>query len=216
MEERLVRNQEATGSNPAFSTRSLKTCNRFACFYFCSDMEYTDIVKNMKTLQETERLLLIPIDDEIIDALLESDESFNHTFGLINDGGEYLNPFPGYLLKIRERLLACPQEYPLAVDQLIVLKESGTVIGTIYFKSLPVNGTSEIGYGINKPYRSKGYASEALQAMLSYGRENGISRVIADTMPDNLASQKVLSRNGFTLKEKRNGKLLFTLNNDPH
>ncbi len=167
----------------------------------------------MKALLETERLLLVPIDAEIIDALLESDESFSHAFGLINDGEEYLNPFPGYLLKIRERLLTCPQEYPLAVDQLIILKKSGTVIGTIYFKNLPVNGTSEIGYGINEPYRNRGYVSEALQAMLR--RENGISRVIADTTPDNLASQKVLKRNGFVLQEITEEKLIFIRNNDP-
>ncbi|MBQ6655645.1 MAG: GNAT family N-acetyltransferase [Erysipelotrichaceae bacterium] len=167
----------------------------------------------MKTLLETERLILIPIDAEIIDALLESNDCFNHVSGLINDAGEYLNPHPQYLLKIRDRLLAHPEEYPLAVDQLIVIRDTRTVIGTIYFKSLPLNGVSEIGYGMNPVYWGKGYMSEALKAMLRYGGENGISEVIADTTMDNIRSQNVLKRNGFVLKEEKDGKLIFIRDN---
>ncbi len=169
---------------------------------------------HMIILLETKRLLMIPVDEKIIDALLISDEQFHHVFGLTNDGGEYLNPHPGYLPKIRERLLSHPEEYPLAVDQLIVPKKTNTVIGTIYFKSLPLNGVSEIGYGMNPAYRGRGYMSEALAGMLEYGRANGISEVIADTTEDNIRSQKVLKKNGFVLKRSENGKLIFVRKND--
>ena len=68
---------------------------------------------------ETERLFLLPITLEIIDALLVSDDFFYSKYNYKNDGGEYLIPSPEYLHKIRKRLVDHPEEYPLAVDYLI-------------------------------------------------------------------------------------------------
>ena len=160
---------------------------------------------------ETKRLFLIPVDLVIIDSLLESDEAFFNKYKLINDGGEFLNPSPNYLYKIKQRLIDHPEEYPLAVDYLIVIKEIKTVIGTIYFKSLPdENGISEIGYGMTPKYEGHGYMSEALSAMLIYGKENNVATVVADTMIDNIKSQNVLKRCGFLLIKKEDNKLLFS------
>ena len=129
----------------------------------------------------------------------------------INDGAEYLNPSPQYLHKIKQRLIDHPEEYPLAVDYLIIVKEVKNVIGTIYYKYLPdVDKTSEIGYGMNPKYEGHGYMSEALSAMLLMGKENNISKVIADTSIDNIKSQKVLIRCGFELIKKENDKLWFS------
>ena len=158
---------------------------------------------------ETKRLLLIPVTLDIIDTLLVSDDLFYSKYGYKNDGGEYLNPSPDYLYKIRDRLTEHPEEYPVAVDYLIIIKDIKTVIGTIYFKSLPVDGVSEIGYGMSPQYEGNGYMSEALEAMLKYGKENNIKTVIADTMIDNVKSQKVLLRNGFINIQTKDNKLLF-------
>ena len=71
LEERLVRNQEVAGSNPVFSTRLLQTCNRFACFFLSRfDMEYSDVVKTIKTLLETESLLYKDYVSEALQAML--------------------------------------------------------------------------------------------------------------------------------------------------
>lgn len=159
---------------------------------------------------ETNRLLLIPVDYEILDSLIESDESFYHKYGLINHGEEYLNPSPEYLYKIRQRLIDHPEEYPLAVDYLIVIKDIHTVIGTIYYKSLPDgDGVSEIGYGMNPNYEGHGYMSEALMAMLDFGKNNGVKRVVADTLLSNVKSQKVLLRSGFLIEEEVDDKIWF-------
>lgn len=146
---------------------------------------------------ENDRLLLIPIDISMIDALLISDESFFSKYGYINEGGEYLNPSPDYLHKIRNRLGEHPEEYPLAVDHLIIIKETKTVIGTIYFKKMPIYGTTEVGYGMNPKYEGHGYMSEALGLLLNYGKANGVTIVFADTLCSNFKSQNVLDRNGF-------------------
>ena len=159
---------------------------------------------------ETERLILIPVDLDIIDALLESDDVFLNKYGYINDGGEYLNPSPEYLHKIRSRLIEHPEEYPLAVDYLIIVKELRTVIGSIDFKYLPINGVSEIGYGMKPEYEGKGYMTEAVNALLKYGKDNGVSKVIADTKESNYKSQNVLKRNGFIFDKKEGGMLWFS------
>lgn len=157
---------------------------------------------------ETERLLLIPFDIDVIDALLESDAVFLHKYGYINDGGEFVNPSPDYLYKCKKRLIEHPEDYPVAVDYLIIVKELKTVIGSIDFKYLPKNGVSEIGYGMNPKYEGHGYMSEAVELILKFGKENGISKVVADTKPSNIKSQNVLKRNGFIF-DKTEGEMFW-------
>ena len=162
---------------------------------------------------ESKRLLLIPVNIEIIDTLLVSDDLFYQKYGYKNDGGEYLNPSPDYLHNIKNRLLEHPEEYPVAVDYLIIVKDIMTVIGTIYFKYLPENGESEIGYGMSPQYEGNGYMSEALSVMLNFGRDNGVYTVIADTTIDNTKSQNVLKRNGFVQYKNENNMLYFKKHN---
>ena len=158
---------------------------------------------------EGRRIELIPTDVEMIDTLLHSDGAFLEKYGLTNDGGEYLNPSPDYLHKIRTRLVEHPEEYPLAVDQLIVLKNTKTVIGTIYFKSLPVDGVAEIGYGMKPIYEGQGYMSESIYLLLIYGKQNGVKKVVADTTIDNIKSINTLRRNGFILERIDSNKMYF-------
>ena len=159
---------------------------------------------------ETERLLLMPRDLGTIDALLESDEVFFARYGFINDGGEFINPSPDYLHKERQRLIDHPEEYPFAVDYLIVVKEIKTAIGSIDYKRMPdENGVSEIGYGMSPQYEGHGYMTEAVLAMLSFGKENGVKKVVADTLIDNVKSQNVLRRCRFSKTGKEENKFWF-------
>lgn len=87
-----------------------------------------------------------------------------------------------------------------------------TVIGTIYFKSLPIHGVSEIGYGTALKYEGNGCMSEALETMLEFGKRNGVSKAIADTTKDNAESQNVLKRNNFMIKSINEDKKMFERN----
>ena len=151
----------------------------------------------IEVIAENERIKLVPITISMIDKLMESDKAFFDAFGLINEGGEFLNPSPDYLNKIKNDQIEHPEKYPLAVDQLIVLKDTNTVIGTIYFKKLPNYGTTEVGYGMNPKYEGHGYMTEALGLLLEYGQSRGVKIVFADTLCSNFKSQNVLERNGF-------------------
>jgi len=75
----------------------------------------------------------------------------------------------------------------------------GRAIGGIGFKGQPVDGCVEIGYGLTPSARGDGYAAEAVVAILALAAEHGLSKVIADTTLDNIASQRTLSRAGFRL-----------------
>ncbi|GAB3939679.1 GNAT family N-acetyltransferase [Micromonospora vulcania] len=73
----------------------------------------------------------------------------------------------------------------------------GKAIGGIGFKGQPDDGCVEIGYGLAESARGHGYAAEALVALLKIATEHGLSRVVADTTGDNVASQRTLERAGF-------------------
>lgn len=75
----------------------------------------------------------------------------------------------------------------------------GQAVGGIGFKGRPDGGCVEIGYGLAPSARGHGYAAEAAVALLTIAADHGVSRVIADTTPDNIASQRTLVRAGFRL-----------------
>lgn len=80
-----------------------------------------------------------------------------------------------------------------------VLLPGGERVGGVGFKGAPgPDGAVELGYGIDQPYRCRGYATEAVGAMLRWAlAQPGVRCVLGQTEPDNLVSQRVLLRNGF-------------------
>jgi RimJ/RimL family protein N-acetyltransferase len=77
--------------------------------------------------------------------------------------------------------------------------DDGRAIGGIGFKGQPENSCVEIGYGLVPSARGQGYAAEAVAGLLTVAAEKGLSKVIAETTADNIASQKTLIRAGFRL-----------------
>lgn len=74
----------------------------------------------------------------------------------------------------------------------------GTVVGDLSFKGIAPDGMVEIGYGLRQGCCGKGYMTEAVKALCGWAlTQPGVSRVEAETAPDNAASQRVLSRAGF-------------------
>lgn len=62
--------------------------------------------------------------------------------------------------------------------------------------------TVEVGYRVIPPMRGKGYCTEAVRILVEHlFRDKGIRQVIAETNPENTASQKVLEGNGFKARE---------------
>ena len=71
------------------------------------------------------------------------------------------------------------------------------VVGAVGFKSPPTaENTLEIGYGITESVRGRSVASSAVRALLELVAGHGV-RVIAETEPGNIASERVLTACGF-------------------
>lgn len=74
-----------------------------------------------------------------------------------------------------------------------------TLIGVGGYKGAPgPDGTVEIGYAVLPHYQRNGYGAEAAGGLTSRAfAEARVTRVIAETLPELEASQRVLRKNGF-------------------
>jgi ribosomal-protein-alanine N-acetyltransferase len=89
----------------------------------------------------------------------------------------------------------------------VVLREGGTLVGTVslYTRAkdgtavLGEEGTGLLGFWLGLPYWNKGFASEAVSEVVRYGfEERGLQRIRANHFGSNAASGKVLRRVGMS------------------
>jgi RimJ/RimL family protein N-acetyltransferase len=75
----------------------------------------------------------------------------------------------------------------------------GRTVGTAGFHGPPdASGQVTIGYGMVESAWGRGYGTEAVAGLVEICRRHGgITAVNADTDLDNIASQRVLEKNGF-------------------
>ena len=89
------------------------------------------------------------------------------------------------------------QQPPWWIYQIVV---DGQVVGDIGFHGPPADRTPcrvEIGYCVVPAWRGRGVASRACALIVEQAWTLGAEVIVADTESDNLASQRVLLRNGF-------------------
>lgn len=81
----------------------------------------------------------------------------------------------------------------------IALKESPAIIGSICFwRIIKEHYRAEIGYVLHPAFQGKGIMDEAIKAALQYGFEvMQLHSVEANINPANIASMKLLEKNGF-------------------
>jgi RimJ/RimL family protein N-acetyltransferase len=80
----------------------------------------------------------------------------------------------------------------------VLLADTGEVVGGIGFIHPPESGEVEVGYGLAESARGRGLATEALRAVTAWAAEHGVVTVVAMTATDNVASQRVVERVGFS------------------
>ena len=81
---------------------------------------------------------------------------------------------------------------------LILDPAAQLLVGDIGFKGPPDElDTVEIGYSILPAFQGRGYATEAAQALIEWGRaQPGVRRIVANCLADNAASIRVLQKAG--------------------
>jgi RimJ/RimL family protein N-acetyltransferase len=71
-------------------------------------------------------------------------------------------------------------------------------VGTGGFATPPIDGMVEIAYGVEEQFRNRGYAQEIARGLVAFVLAASDVEVIrAHTLPDGIASQQVLLKNGF-------------------
>ena len=149
---------------------------------------------------ETPRLRLLPHSPANLLALIESRDRFERLSGLRAADG--LREFfvsgdvsPEWLSRLRASTVTDPWVHGFVV----VHRESGSAIGSAGFKGPPDEyAMAEIAYGIVPSYESRGYATEAAAALVTFAIESGQVRLLrAHTLPTPNASTRVLAKCGF-------------------
>lgn len=66
------------------------------------------------------------------------------------------------------------------------------------FKGPPQDGVIEIGYSVLPRFQGQGYATEMVGALIDWAfAQEGVTRIVAETTADNVASLRLLHRLGF-------------------
>jgi RimJ/RimL family protein N-acetyltransferase len=81
---------------------------------------------------------------------------------------------------------------------VIVEQSTGLYVGGIGIKGAPNDlGEVEIGYGVCASRHRRGYGTESIGLVCSMAGRAGASVVVAETDPENEASQRLLMKSGF-------------------
>ena len=90
-------------------------------------------------------------------------------------------------------------------------RETSTLIAMGGFKGEPdASGTIEIGYSVLGPYRGQGYATEGVGGLTRWAMGiDGVHRIVARVLETNLASTRVLEKNGYRCIGEDREELLY-------
>lgn len=150
----------------------------------------------------TERLELVPATPDVTRAALLGPPALADALGALVPATwppDYLDaPALEFTLA---RLLEGPAHagWGLYFVILPMASEGRTLIGTAGYKGPPSpDGTVEVGYGIVRDQHRRGYASEAVRALLGRAfAQPEMRQVIAETLPELTPSIGVLNKAGF-------------------
>jgi RimJ/RimL family protein N-acetyltransferase len=87
----------------------------------------------------------------------------------------------------------------VALTLAVTERQGGSLVGAMGLSVDAGNLTGELGYWIGVPYWSRGYATEAAQAVLAYGFGTlGLERIHARHLAPNVASGRVMRKLGMS------------------
>lgn len=154
----------------------------------------------MKSLLETERIRLRQV--------VSSDETHLHALDNDPEVMRWINGgVPVSMEYIRREIMPLFMTYdksrPLFGFWIVESIETGTFLGWVCMRSTGNKGEASIGYRLTRASWGKGLAIEAMGALMKEGMARGrLTRIIANTYEENIASRKVLEKLGMTLHRR--------------
>ncbi len=161
----------------------------------------------MTTPLRTRRLILVPATREILSADLNDRERLSHHLGATIPAAWPPPLMDESVLREFLRMLDDPAG-PLFATWYWVLEDPGTGTGMLIGNGgvLSAEGrldTAVLGYSVLEEFGNRGYATEAVGALIPVIFSlPGITRIIATTYPDLHASIRVLERNGSVKRDE--------------
>lgn len=105
--------------------------------------------------------------------------------------------FPGALLHTREAVSLNPAAARWGT-RFFVTDDPCELVGLGGFKGVPQDGIVELGYAVAPDREGLGIATAAVAGLVAEAfADPGVTAILADTLVDGLASQRVLEKNGF-------------------
>ena len=148
---------------------------------------------------ETERLLLREVEPGDADFILDllNQPSFKQYIG--DRGVRTTEQAREYIVT---RFTNSYEENGFGLN-LVELRKDGTPIGVCGFVKRRELDDPDIGFALLPQFEKRGYAFEAADAVMRYGRETlGLLRVLAITTLDNESSGRLLEKIGLSFKQE--------------
>lgn len=149
----------------------------------------------------TERLELRPARDEDVDRILEYRNLPEVTRWLLRTEVDAAS-----LRAAWRRAAEDPHDHSVAVtlDGLVIGTVSLEVVDGMGQPGMPPRTEAELGYIFDPAYGGRGYATEAVTAMVTHAFDRlGVRRITAGCFADNLASVRILEKAG--LRREQHG-----------
>lgn len=162
----------------------------------------------------TERLVLIPFTLEMCEEISQSNFNSLQQMGLTLSKSWPDQDFKETLPRIIKNLnkVSSPTGFE---SWMIIKKDTKEIIGDVGFKGFSsFNDFCDIGYGLALEHRKKGYATEAVKAMIEWAFSiDGITEVTASCLIDNLDSKKLLEGLNFKKINQDKDYIYWSINN---
>jgi RimJ/RimL family protein N-acetyltransferase len=166
---------------------------------------------------KTERLTLIPLTRQNLETGLASIKqlSVDLNVPIIADlmTGEAAAAIDKKLVVMHD---LPPELHPWCTYWLVVLDCDNLALGLAGFKGVPAgDGKVELGYSIDHIYQGRGYMTETIRALVNWAFAHPECREVkAFTQPGNIASRKVLVKNGFEEIQSIGGEIEYRKTRD--
>jgi len=150
---------------------------------------------------ETERLILLPLNYDQLVKYTKCDNSLEEELKL-SKTSRTISPELNEALEqtILSKVADTSKNYLYSTLWIAISKIENKMVGSFCINGEPnERGEIEIGYGTDEEFQNRGYMTEIVSGIIDWTKNQTVVKsIIASTDKINIASAKVLEKNGFT------------------